>query len=723
MEVPWWVSVISGRTDRYFLNVSIGVGSYAEDIAMDSGNGDLYVADSGTNNVSVVSGVTNSEVAVIPVGNTPTSLAYDNATGDIYVANRFSGNVSVISGSSNRVVATLSGFSHPVAVAYDGGNGDIYVADEGNNPTWMGNVTVISGATDKVVAVIPVGVGPATSGLAYDGATGDIYAVDAGNYPSYEGNVSVISGSSNSVIRTVRVGTQAASALFDPGNGDVYVTNAGSNNVSVIAGASNTLVATLAVQTSPQGMGYDADNGQVYVTNQQDTTVSIIGTLPSPGPPYPVAFLSHPPGCGFAFGGTYRPNASSGLFLPNSYPVSAPGCPNFAFLQWNTSGGVSVNSSFSSATHVVVSGNGTLFADYVWVGGSAPPTTYSVNFNIFPSSCGPVLFNSSTYANGAVASFPPGTYLAHAPACKGGWTFQDWSFSPWTLGTLQFYYTPWANISVNASGAVSAYYLPPPLVVALSASAPSTTVGTPLTLTPWVSGGVSPFTCLWSLNGTNTTQTGCSAFSPSWSHPGNYSYRIWATDAWPQVAASNSVSVTVYAPPIVPPAPTLLASEHVVSRFISDVCGATNSPNWEALEFWANVSGGTPPYSIVWYFGQGARALGPHVWHSFWANSTFSFPGATVVVNASYGAPSSANATQSLRTPPLNVPAGCFVRGIPLFEVLAIMAAVAIVLAVAVVVLRRRRKRAPPPEAFAEPATDGGPSRTTGREHGRDRFQ
>lgn len=711
MEVPWWVSVISGRTDRYFLNVSIGVGSYAEDIAMDSGNGDLYVADSGTNNVSVVSGVTNSEVAVIPVGNTPTSLAYDNATGDIYVANRFSGNVSVISGSSNRVVATLSGFSHPVAVACDGGNGDIYVADEGNNPNWMGNVTVISGATDQVVAVIPVGVGPATSGLAYDGANGDIYAVDAGNYPSYEGNVSVISGSSNSVIRTVRVGTQAASALFDPGNGDVYVTNAGSNNVSVIAGASNTVVATLAVQSSPQGMGYDADNGQVYVTNQQDTTVSIIGTLPSPGPPYPVAFLSHPAGCGFAFDGTYRPNASSGLFLPNSYPVSAPACPNFAFLHWNASGGVSVNSSSSSTTHVVVSGNGTLFADYVWVGGSGPPTRYDVDFNIFPSSCGPVLFNGSTYANGAVASFPPGTYLAHAPACAGGWTFQDWSFSPWTLGTVQFYYTPWANISLNASGAVTASYLPPPLVVALSASAASTTVGTPLTLQPWVSGGVSPFTCLWSLNSTNTTQTGCSAFSPSWSHPGNYTYRVWATDAWPQVAGSNSVLITVTPLPA-PPRLVAFANASALTGSVPSTCPGSSAipPPGSSFEdtFTGNARGGVPPYEFYWYLGPGVitSTAGRNASGSYGSPGTYSVSLRVLDVR---GVASWANLTVTIST----TQQPCLGGGAPGFSLfgLSTLASVVLVAGIVIVALiavvfvlaRRRRERRLSPTEVHQP--------------------
>ena len=48
-------------------------------------------------------------------------------------------------------------------------------------------------------------------------------------------NVSVIDSTTNSVIATIPVGSAPQFIAFNPNNGDMYVTNRGSNDVSVIA--------------------------------------------------------------------------------------------------------------------------------------------------------------------------------------------------------------------------------------------------------------------------------------------------------------------------------------------------------------------------------------------------------------------------------------------------------------------------------------------------------
>ena len=87
--------------------------------------------------MSVISATT--VVAKVPVGVVPEGLAYDSGNGYVYVANTGSNNVSVISRTT--VVATIT-VSSPVGVAYDGGDEYVYVADDGAN-----FVTVISTAT------------------------------------------------------------------------------------------------------------------------------------------------------------------------------------------------------------------------------------------------------------------------------------------------------------------------------------------------------------------------------------------------------------------------------------------------------------------------------------------------------------------------------------------------------------------------------------------------
>ena len=67
----------------------------------------IYVANSQSNNLSVIDGATNSVTATIPVGTSPSGVAVESQTNFIYVANAGNsqsgnpGNVTVINGTTN----------------------------------------------------------------------------------------------------------------------------------------------------------------------------------------------------------------------------------------------------------------------------------------------------------------------------------------------------------------------------------------------------------------------------------------------------------------------------------------------------------------------------------------------------------------------------------------------------------------------------------------------
>jgi len=96
-------------------------------IAYDPSNGYIYVADVGSNTVSVINSATNTVIATIPVGKGPARVTYDPSNGYIYVADVGSNTVSVINGTT--VIATIPVGSEPWGIAYDPSNGYIYVAD------------------------------------------------------------------------------------------------------------------------------------------------------------------------------------------------------------------------------------------------------------------------------------------------------------------------------------------------------------------------------------------------------------------------------------------------------------------------------------------------------------------------------------------------------------------------------------------------------------------
>ena len=295
------LSVVNTTTNQIVANISFGGTPGAPGSSVyDPANGDIYVTDTGSNNVSVVNGTRYTLVATIPVGDFPVGISTNGSGAQLYVANYDDGSISIISlpsrlvinsftasaSWSNSVVASVPVGIGPYAVAYDSGKGEVFVAND-NATVFLGysgngNVSVISDATNTVVATVPVGYDP--SGVAYDSGKGEVF-VTSGN------NVSVISDTTNKVVVTVPVGTSPAGAAYDSGKGEVFVANTDSNNVSVINDTTNTIVATVTVGDNPYGVAYDSGKGEVFVTNSNyysvgsnvsvinDTTNTVVATV------------------------------------------------------------------------------------------------------------------------------------------------------------------------------------------------------------------------------------------------------------------------------------------------------------------------------------------------------------------------------------------------------------------------------------------------------------
>lgn len=258
----------SGAENSVVATTAVGV--YPSTGVYDAANGELYVPNYGSENVSVIDTTNHTVVATIAVGVQPTEVVYDPANGDVYVVSTSSGNVSVISGATNTVVASVAVGSWPESATLDGGDGDLYVSNDISS-----TVSVISTANNTVVATIPVGASPTRP--AYDAANGDLYVTDATS-----GNLSVISGSTNSVVATIPLGQSPTGATYDPANGQIYVVCL--PNLIVISGANNTIAATTPLPGGFSAPTYDPSNGDLYISGQPIVVVSgatsrVLGTI------------------------------------------------------------------------------------------------------------------------------------------------------------------------------------------------------------------------------------------------------------------------------------------------------------------------------------------------------------------------------------------------------------------------------------------------------------
>ena len=229
----------------------------------------VFVTNSGSNTVSRVEYPTaftsTSVTATIAVGSSPTGIAM-TAT-HAYVANNGSNSVSVIDTGSNAVVTTIPVGAAPWGVTGDPSANRVYVANNGDN-----TVSVIDTTSNSVTKVVPVGSRPANIAVSVTKKGGkSLFVTNNG-----EGSVSVIDAGSLASRGKIAVGDQPWGIVTQ---GDsVFVANYGSNTVSAINVPEGRVAASIAVGSQPFML---AARGDVFVTNSGDSTVSVID--PAPG--------------------------------------------------------------------------------------------------------------------------------------------------------------------------------------------------------------------------------------------------------------------------------------------------------------------------------------------------------------------------------------------------------------------------------------------------------
>ncbi len=244
--------------------VSVAVGATPWLTLYDPADGDDYVLNSGSANVTILNNT--SYVATVDLGYAPESAVFDDSNRCVYVAGLDSWNVSVICGTSIFTTIDVGGWVS--ALAYDPPTYAVYVVDyEFDNVTsWYG---------DEFLASTHVGTEP--FGAAYDPFNGHVYVTNYGS-----SNVSILNGSV--VAGTVRTGAGPLTPYPDPGNGYVYVPCYNSSNISVVD--SLTHAVTLTVGSLPYYATYDPATEEMYFSNVASGYLSVLDGLEVVGSVY-----------------------------------------------------------------------------------------------------------------------------------------------------------------------------------------------------------------------------------------------------------------------------------------------------------------------------------------------------------------------------------------------------------------------------------------------------
>jgi hypothetical protein len=409
------VTTLAGMSGQAGSSDGSGSGAlflYPYAVAIDA-SGNVYVADSGNNNVRKVTaggsvstlagnaGLTGSAdgTGSAALFDQPQGIAVD-AAGNVYVSDTNNSTIRKITAAG--VVTTLAGaagqtgssdgtgasarFSYPFGLAVDA-VGNIYVADFDNSTvrkvTPGGAVSTLAGSAG--VSGTADGQGGAAQfnhpeAVSVD-AAGNVYVIDTSNQTLREitavGSVSTLAGTPG--IGGRADGTGPAASFFYPGgvastgSGTVYVADTGNHTIRAMdsPGVVTTLAGAAGVEGSANGTGSQAlfaypcgvasgGSGNLYIA---DTNNNAIREVTTAGVVTTIAGSAGPPGSADGSGGAALFNGPTG--------VAADG-----------NGNVYVADTGNSTIRKIAAGGAvTTFAGVAGVAGSSDGTGPSARFN------------------------------------------------------------------------------------------------------------------------------------------------------------------------------------------------------------------------------------------------------------------------------------------------------------------------------------------------------
>lgn len=290
---------------------TIPVGKDPEGAAVDATTNRIYVANHGSDTVSVIDGATNKVIASILVGYQPNGISVDPQTDTVYVTDVSttdgSNSVSVINGANDTVSGSITIPATGYGVAVDSLTDTVYVASDqgtfiidGANGTLSATVAAVghSVAVDPATDTIYVAGGLTGSASAIDGATDEITTVKldctlavtvdssidhvymTSGYCGADSEVDIVAGTSLAIIHVVDIGAGGAFIAVDDTTHVVYWTGQDNgmspSTVTVFSGSTWLVAGTVTVGLDAMAIGVNPSTHRAYAVNADSDTVSVI---------------------------------------------------------------------------------------------------------------------------------------------------------------------------------------------------------------------------------------------------------------------------------------------------------------------------------------------------------------------------------------------------------------------------------------------------------------
>ena len=223
-------------------------------------------------NVAIFDASTHALVGGITSGTTnPYGVAATPDGSEVWVTESGTNAVSVISTATKAITGTVvvGVYPHGIAIAPDGTTA--YVANTGPNtgPGGSQTVSVIDVASQEVTGTIDVGEAPQMLAVSPDGSLLFVTCAD-GLY--------AVTTSNRQARRLPEELHNPHGVAVTPNGAQAYVTDSENNQVLVVETASLRTIRRIGVGATPWSTAFTADGATAYVTNANEDTVSVIDT-------------------------------------------------------------------------------------------------------------------------------------------------------------------------------------------------------------------------------------------------------------------------------------------------------------------------------------------------------------------------------------------------------------------------------------------------------------
>ena len=204
----------------------------------------VYVADEGSDTVSVVDAGSLRKVATVPVGRAPHNVQ--------------------VSPDGKLAWVTTNGERHSTRTHKSGSAKDEHAGTSDSGAVWA-----IDTASHKVMAKVPVGMHPAHVVVSPDGRFA--YVTNGG-----DDTVSVVDTGTRQAVAAIRVGAYPHGVRISPDGKEAYVANLKGGTISVIDTQARKEVAQIAVGKGPAQTGFTPDGRLAFVSLSQENAVALI---------------------------------------------------------------------------------------------------------------------------------------------------------------------------------------------------------------------------------------------------------------------------------------------------------------------------------------------------------------------------------------------------------------------------------------------------------------